>query len=122
MVMTDPGPDGVANYFITKSANQLLNVEIIRYMILIVSGVFAGYTLQPVPEWLNHLFDTSYVFKFAVIIAIGMVALYPLDDNEVNYIFIGSFLVLVMFMVFRKIDEQMKREKKCQELEQELSQ
>lgn len=120
--MTDLGPEGVANYFVTKSANQLLNVEIIRYLILIVTGVFAGYTLQPVPKWLNNLFDTSYTFKFAVIVLMGMVALYPLDDNEVSYIFIGSFLVLVMFMVFRKIDEQMKREKKCKELEQEMPQ
>lgn len=93
-------------------SNQVLDVEILRYLIFIISGVFMGYTLQPVPDWLNHWFNTSQLFKFTILVAVAMVALYPLDDNEVRYIFVGSFLALVIFMIFRKIDEQYKRDAK----------
>lgn len=119
--MNIPGPDGPATYFLTKSANKFLNIEILRYIILIVSSVFMGYTLQPVPEWLNNLFNTSYILKFSIMVAAAMVALYPLDDNEVSYIFIGSFLSLLLFMIFRKVEAQYKREQKCKELEQEMA-
>ena len=36
----------------------------IRMMLFIISGVFLGYTLEPVPKTLEKLFKTSIIFKF----------------------------------------------------------
>lgn len=97
---------------ITQYSNKILDVDILRYVIMIVTSVFIGYTLQPVPKWLNSLFDNSHIFKFIIMVLMAMVALYPLDDNEVKYIFIGSLLSIVIFIIFRKIGEKDEEKKK----------
>lgn len=85
--------------------NSLFN-NYVRIFIMLICGVFMGYTLQPVPHWLTNLFDTSNIFKFFILFFAGVTAVYPLDNNEIYYIFFGSLLILVLFSFFRRYDKK----------------
>ena len=74
----------------------------LRMLIMLLCGVFIGYTLQPVPQWLSHLFDTSNFFKFIVLFLAGLTAVYPLDQNEIYDIILGSLTVLLIFNLLRR--------------------
>ena len=39
--------------------NESMVNNYVRMFIMLICGVFIGYTLQPVPQWLSDLFDTS---------------------------------------------------------------
>jgi hypothetical protein len=93
------------NHIGSVTINLGLNNDLIRYILLVISGIFAGYMLQPVPKWLNNLFDNSNIFKFIVLIFIGSTALYPLDKNKFFNIIIGSIFILVLFAILRKFDK-----------------
>lgn len=88
------------------SVNGALSNDFIRSFLIVVTGVFAGYTLQPVPEWLNNLFDTSHLFKFIVIMIIGMTVLYPLDTPKMASVVGVSALTLLVFFLARRFDEK----------------
>ena len=45
-----------------------------------------GYTLQPVPTWLNNIFNTSQVFKFIVLYLAGLVAVYPVSEENMKWV------------------------------------
>lgn len=91
--------------------NNLLENNYFRTIILLVSGVFIGYVLQPVPKWLNYLFNTSFTLKFLILFITGCVAVYPVNKNNKYIIFwIGlcSVLLLLVFKLARKIDDYIK--------------
>ncbi len=96
---------GKVNYIGSNAINIGLNNDLIRYTLLVISGIFAGYMLQPVPKWLNNLFDNSNVFKFIILVFIGATALYPLDEKKFFNIIIGSIFILVLFAILRKFDK-----------------
>ena len=83
------------------SYNKILENDYIRIFIMLIIGVFTGYTLQPVPQWLNKLFDKSNIFKFLILFLGGSVALYPLTNNKILIITICSILILAIFQLFR---------------------
>ena len=88
---------------IIVSFNDVLKNDYIRVFIMIITGVFAGYTLQPVPTWLNKLFDTSNILKFLVLFLGGCVASYPLTNQNIIMVAICSLVILAIFHGFRTI-------------------
>jgi hypothetical protein len=96
------------DYVVDKTStvsNTLFANDFFRLASLILAGVFAGYTLQPVPRWLNRLFDTSVVFKFFVITVIGITAVYPLNKSKFVNVVISAALLLAIFEVMRGYDK-----------------
>ncbi len=83
--------------------NNILSYNYIRIFLLIITGVFMGYTLQPVPTWLNELFNTSIILKFLVLFIAGSVAVYPINENNILWVFFGSISTLYIFHLFRLI-------------------
>jgi hypothetical protein len=85
------------------SYNNILKNDYIRIFIMLITGVFAGYTLQPVPLWLSKFFDTSNLLKFIVLFLGGSVAAYPLTNHNILIISICSIIILTIFHLFRTI-------------------
>ena len=97
---------------VIDAQNVLLTNNYLRILIMIVTGVFMGYTLQPVPKWLNNLFDTSHVFKFLIIFFAGLVAVYPINKQNIMWVSLCSVATLLLFHLFRKYQERLEKEKK----------
>lgn len=92
--------------------NTSFYYDFFRLFSLVISGVFAGYTLQPVPKWLNNLFDTSILFKYMVLVIIGITALYPVNGKKMIDILISSGIILLLFAGLRHIDKLIEDKKK----------
>ena len=60
--------------------NKIFKNNYLRMILLLISSVFMGYTLQPVPKWLNNLFDTSNILKFFILFISGSLVVYPLNE------------------------------------------
>jgi len=90
--------------YITKNYNNLLSINLTRIFLLLITSVYIGYTLQPVPKVLNNLFDNSNLFKFLILFICGSTSLYPLDNNKLLYILISSILILILFNYLRSKD------------------
>jgi hypothetical protein len=113
--------DQLSDVVIEKSVgfnNKFLQNDYLRITLLLVTGVFMGYTLQPVPKWLNKLFDTSHTLKFFVLFIAGCIAVYPVNKSNIIWVGLGSALTLGLFHAARKYDkyldekeEQKKNEK-----------
>jgi len=89
-----------------KTVNTTFSNDFFKLFSLLLTGIFAGYTLQPVPIWLNNLFNNSNIFKFAIIFIIGITSVYPINKDKIANIFISSVIILAIFSLFRYIDEQ----------------
>ena len=95
-----------------KTVNDTFSNDFFKLVSILLTGIFAGYTLQPVPKWLNKLFDSSHIFKFFIIFIIGITSAYPINKNKISNIFISSVVILVIFSVFRYIDELYQKDEK----------
>ena len=95
-----------------KTVNDTFSNDFFKLVSLLLTGIFAGYTLQPVPKWLNKLFDNSHIFKFIIIFTIGITSAYPINKDKISNIFISSVVILVIFSVFRYIDELYQKDEK----------
>jgi len=87
--------------FITDSINDTLSYDPIKMFLILLSGVYAGYTLQPVPEVLNTLFNESVWFKYAILFTISALTLHPLDDKKLAISIVAPGLILYLFSVLR---------------------
>ena len=87
--------------------NIFLKNNYLRIILLLVTGVFMGYTLQPVPKWLNNMFDTSHTLKFFVLFIAGCIAVYPVNKNNIVWVFMGSLGTLYLFYLFRLYDKKL---------------
>lgn len=88
---------------VINSLNSVFSNDLIRYGTIVLTGVYAGYTLQPVPRFLNDLFDNSTLFKLLILLFIGFSNFYPLDATKVQYIVIISIAILLLFNHMRKM-------------------
>jgi hypothetical protein len=88
-----------------NNLNYIFSNNFFRFLALLFASVFAGYILQPVPEWLNNLFNTSNLFKYFILVIVGIITVYPLDEAEIVYIFIGSAIILILFEFMRNFDK-----------------
>ena len=95
--------------------NRFLENNYLRMILLLVSGVFMGYTLQPVPKWLNNLFDTSNVLKFLVLFVSGAIAVYPLTQENIIIVTLCSVIVLFIFQMARNHDKKLEDKNKKQQ-------
>jgi hypothetical protein len=84
--------NSIINLFV-ENTNSILSNNYLRVLLLLITGVYMGYTLQPVPKWLSNLFDTSVFFKFAVLFIAGSIALYPLNDKSFMWVIVGTLKV-----------------------------
>jgi len=91
---------------IVNLSNELLKNSYVRTVLLLVTGVFMGYTLQPVPIWLNNLFNVSHILKFFVLFIAGCIAVYPVNQQSIMYVFVGSILTLLLFQFCRYLDKK----------------
>ncbi len=101
-----------SNVVIEKSVNfnnNFLQNDYLRIALLLVTGVFMGYTLQPVPKWLNNLFNTSNTLKFFVLFIAGCIAVYPINHNNIIWVGLGSALTLWLFHMARKYDNYLNK-------------
>lgn len=97
---------------IVKVNNSILQNNHLRMILLLVSGVFMGYTLQPVPKWLNNLFDTSNILKFFVLFISGAIVVYPLTSEKIMIVTLCSAIVLFFFQMARNHDKKLEDKKK----------
>ena len=81
--------------------NNILSNNYIRTFVIIITGVFIGYTIQPIPKWLHNIFDTSNIFKFFVLFYTGVIALYPLTKDKIKWITVGVIVSMYLFRLFR---------------------
>jgi hypothetical protein len=96
--------ESIINNFV-KNINNILSNDYLRVFLLLVTGVYMGYTLQPVPKWLNNMFDTSIILKFMVLFIAGSIALYPINNNSLIWVTVGSILTLAVFQYMRNMDK-----------------
>lgn len=86
----------------TEYSNISFANDFFRLFSIILTGVFAGYTLQPVPKWLHDLFDNSVLFKFLILLIIGLTGSYPIDSTtKFTNVLFAVILVLAIFEGFR---------------------
>jgi len=86
--------------------NNILENDWLRSFLLLVVSVYAGYTLQPVPNNVNNLFNTSTAFKYLVLFVLMLTSLYPLDNNKVILSIVVPIALLVFFEFLRKNDKK----------------
>ncbi len=92
--------------------NDFLQNNYLRISLLLITGVFMGYTLQPVPKWLNNMFDTSNTLKFSVLFIAGCIAVYPLNKSNIIWVALGSIITLYVFHLFRVYDKKLEADNK----------
>lgn len=88
--------------FVTDLSNDLLGNDAIKFFIVLLTGVFAGYTLQPVPAVLDKLFNESWIFKYITLFMIAATVMHPLTDKKLGMAFIMPAVILFGFSVLRE--------------------
>ena len=95
--------------------NKLLNNNLFHIIIYILTSIYIGYTLQPVPVWLNTLFDKSFIFKFFILFFNVSLYLYAKDSNislnDLIIIIVSCIGILLLFHFFRELDKNKNLEK-----------
>jgi hypothetical protein len=92
---------------IINKINYLFNeTKAFRFLFYIISSVFIGYTLQPVPVWLNEQFNTNSILKYVILVITGMYLTLPITSEKLMYILVISFAILQLFAYFRTLDKK----------------
>ena len=87
-----------------KQINNILDNEFIKLLLVLISGTFMGYTLNPVPVWLNDLFDNSNIFKVLILIIIGITTLHPINSNSLSIVIITSIFTILLFNMLHLVN------------------
>lgn len=90
---------------IVKALNALLSNNVVRLFVLAVASVYTGYTLYPVPDFLNKMFDTSVVFKYLILMLVLAASIFPLDESKTLLVLGIPVLVLCLFELMRKYEQ-----------------
>lgn len=96
--------------YIIDGINYGLENKYMYILITLVSGILIGYTLQPVPKWMDKMFNTSNFFKYLIIVMSGIVATYPIDKTKFIAIITISMVILVLLELIRDKAESFIRE------------
>jgi len=81
-------------------------------MLFMISGIFLGYTLEPIPKTLDKLFKNSIIFKFIIIFVAGCIYVYPLNIEHIINILVCSIIALVLFEGIRMYDKYIEDKEK----------
>jgi hypothetical protein len=92
--------------YITNKYNNILSMDFVRILLLLLTSVYIGFTLQPVPETLNKLFNNSNLFKFLILFIFGSIALYPLDNKKTINLSMSCIILLYLFNYLRNLDNK----------------
>jgi hypothetical protein len=106
--------DGIVN-----TNNFIYQNNSIRMMLFIISGVFLGYTLEPIPKTLDKLFKTSIIFKFLILFVTACIYVYPLNIHHIINIVICSIMALVIFEGIRIYDKYIENKEKEDKIKEE---
>lgn len=87
-----------------ESVNKLLDNENIKVFLILFTGIFSGYVLQPVPQWFNNLTIKSQIFKFFILFSIGFLALHPMNKDKLIIVIACSIIILEILQGMRKFD------------------
>jgi hypothetical protein len=85
----------------TEGINYVTNTKYISLFIFMLSFVYAGYTLYPVPSKMNKMFNRSLLLKYVVLLVIAIYISQPLTSEKLQICLIVSVLVLLLFEVLR---------------------
>ncbi len=94
---------------INTNLNWAFSFTPVKVFTLLITSVYIGYTLQPVPSWLNEWFNISFLLKGTVLILAGWTSLYPLEGYTSIYVIIAAIAILGLFEGFRYIDTDKKK-------------
>ena len=78
----------------------------IKLWITLVTGILLGYTLGPVPVWLQKMLDNNIFLKFYIIFIFGIVASVPLKGNILIFNFVFTILLLFLMEQARRMDKK----------------
>jgi Ca2+/Na+ antiporter len=78
----------------------------LRLSLLILTGVLGGYTLLPLPRWLQYQFENSNMFKFFILVIIGVTALWPINGQKLQHIVATAVIILLFFHLLRSFDKK----------------
>jgi hypothetical protein len=89
---------------IVEVQNAILDNDFVKSFLFMLSGVYMGYTLNPVPYYLSQKFDNSYIFKFLILYITGVVAFHPLTTKKLISIVLGATITLYLFDYLRNLN------------------
>lgn len=81
-----------------SALNNVLSIEPVRLFGLIFIGILSNSVIKPLPEWLKELYRNSYIFKFVILFAGGLLLSYPVSFKNIKHSFIVSLVIL--FIVY----------------------
>jgi len=80
-------------------------LEVVKLAAGIAFGILMGYTLQPVPKWMNKLFDTSQLAKFLILMTVGLTMLPSRSTTNVSYLAVICASILALMHFARTMDK-----------------
>lgn len=91
---------------VVRLLNAFLHNDMFRLFVLAVASVYTGYTLYPVPKFLDDMFYTSNLFKYLILLLVLGASIYPLNDTKTYMIFVVPLLVLLFFQFLRNYEKE----------------
>lgn len=91
---------------VVQFINTFLQNGTFRVFVLVVTSVFTGYTLYPVPKTLDNMFYVSHVFKYLILMLVLASSMHPLNESSLFLVVVVPVLVLLMFRFLRKYEEK----------------
>lgn len=89
----------------SNRSSTMARSEVAKLAAGIAFGILLGYTLQPVPKWMNRIFDNSQIAKFLILMAVGFTMLPSLSTTNVAYLAVICASVLALMHVARTMDK-----------------
>lgn len=87
--------------FVVDTINDIVKIDSIKIFLLLLAGVYASYTLYPVPKVLEKMFNESMWFKYAILFILTVIALHPLDNKKFGISLIMPGVILFLFSSLR---------------------
>lgn len=91
---------------VSQFINTFLQNRIFRIVVVVITSVFTGYTLYPVPQFLDSMFYTSSLFKYLILMFAIASSMYPLNEQTVLLAVVVPAVVLYTFHFLRKYNEK----------------
>ena len=95
----------------SNRAGDMAPVEVAKLAAGIGFGILLGYVLQPVPNWMNRLFDNSQIAKFLILMAVGSTMLPSFSTPNVAYLAVICASLLALMHLARTMDKDEKDER-----------
>lgn len=95
----------------SNRAGRMAPVEVAKLAAGIGFGILLGYVLQPVPKWMNRLFDNSQIAKFLILMAVGFTMLPSFSTPNVAYLAVICASLLALMHGARTMDKDEKDER-----------